>query len=108
MEELYDYDLNIFRREQLADSYDTYEYVDPWYIHIYTVDDAGHSEYSEPIELTKQEARLLGLGLDDGYFNTDDCWYGLDGFLKDYQEYISPRLMSIIESLPKYKSQVLF
>ncbi len=108
MQELYDYDLNIFRKEEIADSYDRYEFVDPWYLHIYTVDENGHNEHSDPIELTKQESKLLGLGMENTYFDGDDCWIGLDGLVSHYGEYISPRLLSLINNLPKYKDQVLF
>lgn len=105
-----DYDLNIFQHEIAQEDPDTgemvYDYAGPWYIDIYDVYGPGHQHVQGPYELTAQEARLLDLG--NGYFDEGDCWYGLDGFLKDYEDYISPRLMDIFTSLPKYAEEVLF
>lgn len=98
----YDYDLNIFQQELISENEWgdlSFEYGGPWYIDIYNVLGSGHTHVLGPIELTKQEARLLDLGR--GYFDEGDCWYGLDGFLKDYQDYISPRLIEIFEKLPR-------
>ena len=104
-----DYDLNIFRQEvevpdqRLVDPSEgtVWEYSDPWYLHIYVVDGAGHKEASEAYELTAEESKALALGT--GYFEDDDCWYGLEGFLKDYEHQISDRLWSIFNALPVYK-----
>ena len=104
-----DYDLNIFRQEvevpdeSLVDPSEgtVWEYRDPWYLHIYEVDGAGHHEVSEAYELTPEESKVLQLGT--GYFEGDDCWYGLEGFLKDYEHQISDRLWDIFNALPTSK-----
>lgn len=104
-----DYDLNIFRQEvqvpnpnsdRLGDGL-VWVYADPWYLDIYVVDGAGHQQLGEPYQLTAEEATVLQLGT--GYFNEDDCWYGLEGFLKDYEHQISDRLWDIFNALPVYK-----
>lgn len=106
----FDYDLNIFQQEMLVEDPETgqmvYDYVGPWFIDIYDVQPPGHTHVKGPIELTPQEARLLDLG--NGYFSEGDCWYGLAGFVNDYEDYISPRLMDIFDSLPMHSSEVLF
>jgi hypothetical protein len=105
-----DYDLNVYQHEIAQEDADTgemvYDYAGPWYIDIYDVYGSGHQHVAGPYELTKQEARLLDLG--HGYFDEGDCWYGLEGFLKDYEDYISSRLMDIFTSLPKHAEEVLF
>lgn len=101
-----DYDLNIFREEvevpdeSLVDPSEgtVWEYSDPWYLHIYAVNGAGHYEVSTPYELTEEEAKKLELGT--GYFSDDDSWYGLEGFLKDYEHQISDRFWDIFNALP--------
>lgn len=98
--EALDYDLNIFRQEvEQADG--QYAYADPWYLDIYVVDGAGHQQLGEPYELTPEETKVLQLGT--GYFTDDDSWYGLDGFLKDYEHQISDRLWDIFNALPTHK-----
>ena len=105
-----DYDLNIFQQEVGTYNQDTgeteYDYAGPWYIDIYDVYGSGHQHVAGPYELTKQEARLLDLG--NGYFDEGDCWYGLDGFLKDYEDYISERMLDVFNSLPRHAEEVLF
>lgn len=106
----FDYDLNIFQQEMLVENSETgemqYDYAGPWYIDIYDVHGSGHTHVMGPIELTPQEARLLDLG--NGYFSEGDCWYGLSGFVNDYEDYISSRLMDIFDGLPMHSSEVLF
>lgn len=105
-----DYDLNVFQQEQEVFNSETgemeYDYAGPWYIDIYDVYGNGHEHVAGPIELTKQEARLLDLG--NGYFSEGDCWYGLTGFLGDYEDFISTRLLDIFNGLPRYAEEVLF
>jgi hypothetical protein len=111
-----DYDLNIFRQEvevpdeSLVDpSEDTvFEYRDPWYLDIIIHENGSQYHYNEllpnielPIELTPEEAKVLDLG--NGYFTDDDSWYGLEGFLKDYEYQISDRLWDIFNALPTTK-----
>lgn len=101
-----DYDLNIFRQEvevpdqSLVDPSEgtVWEYADPWYLDIYVVDANGHQQLGEPYELTAEESKALQLGT--GYFTDDDSWYGLEGFLKDYEHQISDRLWDIFNALP--------
>jgi hypothetical protein len=112
----FDYDLNIFQRElevpdaSLEDPTQgtIFEYGGPWYIHIYEVDGAGHSELGEPIELTESEAN--NLINNDPYFqdHEPDLWYGLNGFIADKDALLSERLRSIFYGLPTYKEEVLF
>jgi hypothetical protein len=100
-----DYDLNIFRLEQYVGSDDEnnpiYEYLDPWYVHVYEVDGLGHREASPAYELTPTESRELQLGTN--YFEYEDNWYGLEGFVKDYEHQISDRLWEIFNALPVEK-----
>lgn len=105
-----DYDLNIFQQESLVEDPDTgemvYDYVGPWFIDIYDVYGNGHEHVAGPLELTPQESKLLGLG--SGYFEESDCWYGLAGFLNDYEHFISTRLLDMFNNLPEYAEEVLF
>jgi hypothetical protein len=105
-----DYDLNIFQQEQEVVNSETgeteYEHLGPWFIDIYDVYGSGHEHVAGPYELTKQEARLLDLG--NGYFEEPDSWYGMTGFINDYEDYISSRLMDVFNSLPKHAEEVLF
>lgn len=103
----FDYDLNIFKRE-LLNAEGEYEYAGPWYIHIYEVDGAGHSELGEPIELTTIESNSL-IETDPYFQNHEpDLWYGLNGFIADKEDLMSQRLKDIFYGLPAYKEEVLF
>lgn len=108
----FDYDLNIFRKEEVtldADAFYKSQYVDPWYLHIYVVNEyqgaTMHEELGPAIELTEAESNALQLG--SGYFDEDDCWYGHEGFLKDYGHLLSERLLKLLD-LPVYQEEVLF
>lgn len=111
---LFDYDLNVYRQEQIvgldADSFNIYDYVDPWYIDVYQVNEyqgaTTHDHIAGPIQLTAEEADMLELGYH--YFNENDNWYGMDGFLRDYSEKIHPRILGLLDTLPKYVEEVLF
>jgi hypothetical protein len=94
--EALDYDLNIYRRDV-----GVFEYRDPWYIDIYIYENDSQKQVGTQIELTPAESIKLHLG--SGYFNEDDSWYGLEGFLKDYEHQISDRLWSIFNALPTHK-----
>jgi hypothetical protein len=111
----FDYDLNIFQREyevpdqSLSDPSEgtVWEYQEPWYLHLYNVNGAGHEELGEPIELTESEAN--NLIKNDSYFDDEvDTWYGLEGFLREKHALISDRLMAIFDALPEYEEEVLF
>jgi hypothetical protein len=111
----FDYDLNIFQREyevpdqSLLDPSEgtVWEYQEPWYIHLYEVDEHGHEELGEPIELTASEAN--NLIKNDPYFDDEaDTWYGLSGFLAEKDALLSDRLRRIFYGLPAYKEDVLF
>lgn len=111
----FDYDLNIYQKELLREveaptlsgqtltKLESY-YSDEWYLDIYIcqngcTDPAPNVE--QPIQFTAEEATKLGLGKD--YFADVENWYGLDGFLKDYEHQISDRLWEIFNALPMYK-----
>lgn len=107
-----DYDLNIFRKEESyldADGFYQSKYTDPWYLHVYQVNSyqgaTMHEELGPAVELTAEEAYHLELG--EGYFNEDDCWFGLDGFIKEYGHLLSERLTKLLD-LPVYEEEVLF
>jgi hypothetical protein len=105
-----DYDLNIFQYELEvgldADSFPIYDYAGPWHIDIYEVEGHGHQQIGQLIKLTDKEAKDLQLG--DGYFDYPDSWYGMEGFVKDFEPVLSERLLSLFNSLPVYKEEVLF
>jgi len=107
----FDYDLNIFQREYEvgldADAFPIYEHKAPWFIHIYEVDGAGHSELGEPIELTPTESNNL-INNDTYFDNEVDTWYGLNGFIADKDSLLSDRLRRIFYGLPTYREEVLF
>jgi hypothetical protein len=109
MNDAFDYDLNIFQSEREfvdEDGNSQWEYAGPWYIDIYDVQGNGHEHVAGPYELTQQEEKLLALGT--GYFEDPDSWYGLQGFVNDYADYLTPRLEGIFDSLPKHRAEVLF
>jgi hypothetical protein len=97
------YDLNIYQLEQVnADG--EYEYMGPWYIHIYDYYEQDITEVSAPIELTPQETEALIAN--DSYYDELDVWYGLDGFMLEKWDAMSDRLKMIFETLPKYRDDV--
>jgi hypothetical protein len=97
------YDLNIYQLEQVnADG--EYEYMGPWYIHIYDYYQQDITEVSAPIELTPQETEALIVN--DSYYDELDVWYGLDGFMLEKWNVMSDRLKMIFETLPKYRDDV--
>ena len=108
----FDYDLNIFQKEQRYEDPETgeewYDYAGPWYIDVYEVNPPGHQHVAGPLELSFVESTMLGLGQKDSYFDYPDSWYGLTGFLEDYREQLHPRIITYLESFPKYKEEVLF
>jgi hypothetical protein len=99
------YDLNIYQLEEL-DADGEYRYMGPWYIHIYEYTGQTTEEVSVPIELTQDEYN--NILRDDPYYDENDVWYGLDGFMFEKWNNLSDRLKFIFESLPKYKEEVLF
>jgi hypothetical protein len=99
------YDLNIYQLEEL-DADGEYRYMGPWYIHVYEYTGQTTEEVSVPIELTQDEYN--NILRDDPYYDENDVWYGLDGFMFEKWNSLSDRLKFIFESLPKYKEEVLF
>jgi hypothetical protein len=99
------YDLNIYQLEEL-DADGEYRYMGPWYIHVYEYTGNTTEEVSVPIELTQDEYN--NILRDDPYYDENDVWYGLDGFMFEKWNNLSDRLKFIFESLPKYKEEVLF
>lgn len=99
------YDLNIYQLEEL-DADGEYRYMGPWYIHPYEYTGNTTEEVMDPIELTQDEYDAILR--DDPYYDENDVWYGLDGFLFEKWNVLSDRLKWRFESLPKYKEEVLF
>jgi hypothetical protein len=87
-----DWDLNIYK--------DPSEETDFWFIAPYVYEDGSSSEYGESIMLTKAEE--FALRHNDDYFDEDDVWYGMKGFLFDKWDKLSDRVKFLLESLPKY------
>jgi hypothetical protein len=104
---LIDYDLNIYMPEEYDDISDEY-YFDPsnWKIHVYIVNDRGHEEWDEPLHLTAEEIRHLGLNRESYFKDEQDVWYGLEGFRLDYWDRMSDRLKEYFDRLPKYVEDV--
>jgi hypothetical protein len=87
-----DWDLNIYK--------DPSEETEFWFIAPYVYEDGSSSEYGESIMLTKSEE--FALRHKDDYFDEDDVWYGMKGFLFDKWDRLSDRVKFLLESLPKY------
>jgi len=111
---MFDYDLNIYHMEEEvgldADGFPIYEYTDQWYVDIYdyTTNDYGGGQMEHvtgPFKIASQQRDLLQLG-EEGW--DDDSWYGMWGFLADYDGKLLPELLSILQSLPRYREEVLF
>lgn len=99
-----DYDLNIFMQEIQDPNTEEY-YYDPtsWSIHVYKVDGQGHQEVDVPRFLTPEEIRALALNNDE-YFEGGDCWYGLYGYLKDYEHIMPDSVKQYLNSFPIYET----
>ena len=100
---LIDWDLNIFMPEEYDADKDDY-FFDPacWKIHVYAYKDGSHDEWDEPIDLTAEEIKSLGLNRDSYFKDEVDVWYGLDGFRTEYWSKFSDRLKEYFDKLPKY------
>lgn len=100
---LIDWDLNIFMPEEYDSVADDY-YFDPacWKIHVYAYKEGNHDEWDEPINLTADEIKGLGLNRDSYFRDETDVWYGLDGFRTEYWSKMSDRLKEYFDRLPKY------
>ena len=112
---LFDYDLNVYQFSDaigVDDDGETIYSDGPWYIDVYQVNEyqgaTSHDHVAGPFELTPLEANMLELGKPGTYFSDDDCWYGMWGFLEDYKDSIHPRVLSLLNTLPKYTEEVLF
>jgi hypothetical protein len=90
--DLVDWDLNIYK--------DPSEETDFWFIAPYVCQQGSSYEYGESFRLTKAEE--FALKHKDDYFDEDDVWYGMDGFLRDYWDRLSDRVKFFLETLPKY------
>lgn len=107
-----DYDLNIYHLdtgETIVDDrgYNVPVYDDQWYVDIYEHLNGSQHHVVGPFKITKRQEALLQLGT-GGYFDEDDNWYGMWGFLEDYQDRLEWELENILRSLPEYKEEVLF
>ncbi len=100
---LIDYDLNIFMDEREDRNGEWYYDPTSWSIHVYKVDGAGHHEVDEPLRLTVEEIRLLGIN-NDSYFDGGDAWYGMYGYLKDYWAVLPDTIKEYLEGFPKYET----
>lgn len=98
------YDLNIYQLEQLNGDGE-YEYMGPWYIHVYEYEGGNIEEVTAPIELTQEEYNSLIAN--DSYFDESDVWYGLEGFVFEKWHQLDDRLKMVFECLPKYKEDAL-
>lgn len=104
---LIDWDLNIYMPEEYDEySHEYYHDATNWRIHVYIVNDYGHEEWDEPLELTAEEIRALGLNRDSYFKDEVDVWYGLEGFRFDYWDKMSDRLKMYFDQLPKYVEDV--
>lgn len=103
---MFDYDLNIYHLEE-ENAEGEYEYTDQWYVDIYEYLDRDQMHIAGPFKIDSNQRDILQLGK-DGYFTDDDSWYGMWGFLNDYEGKLLPELEFILLSLPKYKQEVLF
>jgi hypothetical protein len=90
--DLVDWDLNIYK--------DPSEETDFWFIAPYVCGEGTSDEYGESFMLTMTEIR--NIQLKDDYFDEDDVWYGMKGFLFDYWHLLTDRVKFFLESLPKY------
>lgn len=115
---LFDYDLNIYHleeevgREEVLEGIGDpiYAYTDQWYVDIYdyTTNDYGGGQMEHvtgPFKISAVQRDLLQLGEDRW---DDDSWYGMWGFLQDYEGKLLPELLDILNALPKYREDVLF
>lgn len=100
---LIDWDLNIFMPEEYDADKDDY-FFDPacWKIHVYAYKEGNHDEWDDPINLTAEEIKSLGLNRDSYFRDETDVWYGLDGFRTEYWNKFSDRLKEYFDRLPKY------
>ena len=107
---LIDYDLNIYHLEEAGldeDGEEVWEYTNQWYVDIYEYLDRDQMHVVGPFMITDNQRDLLQLGT-GGYFTDDDSWYGMWGFLADYKDKLLPELLAILQSLPRYKDELLF
>lgn len=101
--ELIEWDLNIYMPEEWDEENDD-SYYDPatWKIHVYAHRDGDQNEWDDPISLTAEEIKSLGLNRDEYFKDEVDVWYGLVGFRTDYWSKMSERLQLYFDRLPKY------
>lgn len=104
----FDYDLNIYHMEEENEDGE-WVYTDQWYVDIYdyrVINGASTQEHvTGPFPISANQRDLLRLG-EEGW--DDDAWYGMWGFLQDYDGVILPELLGLLNSLPKYREDVLF
>ncbi len=102
-----DYDLNIFIPEQLDEGGDSVYDPANWHIHVYVHADGAQDEWDDPIQLTAEEIRALGLNKDPYFRDEVDTWYGLEGFRYEYWDKMSDRLKMYFDRLPKYYEDLI-
>lgn len=94
-----DYDLNIFHSEELDEATGKWVYTDQWYLDIYEYLGDTQEHVVGPFRLTDEERDNLDLRNHEEW--DDDAWYGLEGFLIDFEGKISDVLLEIFDTLPK-------
>lgn len=104
---LIDYDLNIYIPEELDEGGDSVYDPASWCIHVYVHDNGNQDEWDDPIQLTAEEIRALGLNRDPYFADEVDTWYGLAGFKLDYWAKMSDRLKEYFDRLPKYYEDLI-
>lgn len=109
---LFDYDLNIYHTEEESideDGLEVWGYTDQWYVDIYEYLDRDQVHVAGPFAISALQRDLLQLGVKGTYFDEDDVWYGMWGFLNDYQHVLLPNddFYKTLLALPKYKESVL-
>ena len=108
---LFDYDLNIYHVEEAFegdDGTESWEYTDQWYVDIYEYLDRDQMHVAGPFHISPLQRDALLLGQEGTYFEEDDSWYGLTGFLQAYKDNLTSELTDIFDALPKVKEEVLF
>lgn len=102
-----DWDLNIFIPEELDAGGESYWDHANWRIHVYHVPETGHLEWDEPLMLTAEEIRSLGLNYDEYFKDEVDTWYGLYEFKIQYWDKMSDRLKQYFDALPRYYEDLI-
>lgn len=100
---LIDWDLNIYMSEEFDEKKGKYVFQPgSWKIHVYAYLDGDHTEWDEPIALTAEEIRSIGLNSAHQFKDEPDAWCSLAEFKSDFGTSFSGRLTQYFDDLPKY------